>query len=231
MEILVKWLGAGVVAFALAQAGRAMCLAVPGADRVPTIEFATLSVDSVGTGDLSAWVLETNAKPRNDSEPTAAAPSARARFSGSSAGSWGSVANRNANPLNIKLGSGTRRYVETGLATISEIIPNDGGRFLKFDSPATGFRVAVELLSTPPYHNLGLDRALRRWSNNGYGAEILEGSHIDAHEPVPYLGLDDLEILLNAMVAAEGYKSSTIADEIKSAVGTVSRASMRAAAR
>jgi len=35
---------------------------------------------------------------------------------------------------------------------------------------------------------------------------------------VPYFGRDDFRILLNAMAAAEGYKSSTIADEIKKAL-------------
>jgi hypothetical protein len=108
--------------------------------------------------------------------------------------------------------------VVVGQATISDIIPMDGGQFLKFNSPETGFRAAVELLTTPRYDDLELDRALRRWSNNGFGAEILAGTQLDAPKPVPYSGQNDLEILLNAMAAAEGYKSSMIADEIKKAL-------------
>lgn len=197
MEILVKWLGVWVMFFALAQAGKAVW--------APQLEIVEGAPGPVGSEELSAWVLET----RNE---------APAPFFSSSVGSWRSVADRNSNPLNMKLGSGTRRYVDIGLATISDIIPKDGGRFLKFDSPETGFRAAVELLSTPPYDDLKLDRALRRWSNSGYAAEILAGTQLDAQTPVPCLGRDDLQVLLSAMAAAEGYKSSTIADEIRKAL-------------
>ena len=47
-------------------------------------------------------------------------------------------------------------------------------------------------MSAPPYEELTLDRALRRWSNGGYAAEILAGTRLDAQKPVPYLGRDDL---------------------------------------
>jgi hypothetical protein len=137
------------------------------------------------------------------------------------------VANRNSNPLNIKLGSDTRRYVERGQATISDIIPRDGGRFLKFDAPETGFRAAVELMSALPYEGVNLDKALRRWSNNGYGAEILTGTEVDTGIPAPYLGRDDLGVLLHRMAAAEGYRSAAMSDEIQKALRNLTARSSR----
>ena len=160
------------------------------------------------SADLTAWVLE----------PLAPTAPASARPSQSNIRSRRSVANRNSNPLNIKLGPQTRRYVDIGVATISDILPTDGGRFLKFDSPETGFKAAVELLMAPGYDDLTLDRALRRWSNHGYGIEIFAGPRLDAETPVPDFGRDDLKTLLNAMAAAEGYKSATIAHEIERAL-------------
>lgn len=210
MRIVANWLGISVIVLALAQFGKAVCLALPTGN-APELDIVHLVPG--GSEELSAWVVEPTTN-----EPIAPTPPASTPFASSSTESWRSVANRNRNPLNIKLGSETRRYLDDGVATISDIIPKDGGRFLRFDSPETGFRVAVELLSTPPYHDGHLDRALRRWSNNGFGAEILAGTQLHAQTSVPYLGRDDLEILLNAMAAAEGYKSSTIADEIRKAL-------------
>ena len=206
MEVLLKWVGVWLIAFTLPQAGKALRLSFPATDPAPPLEIVKFSPGPVRSEDLSAWVLETH----NEPTPTF--------FSGSSTRTWRSVAGRNSNPLNIKLGSATRRYVNTGVATISDILPKDGGRFLKFDSPETGFRAAVELLRTPPYDDLEVDQALRRWSNNGYAAEILAGTRLEAQKPVPYLGRDDLRILLNAMAVAEGYKSSTISAEIEKAL-------------
>jgi hypothetical protein len=131
---------------------------------------------------------------------------------------WLSAANRNSNPLNIKLGSKTRGYVKAGLATVSEIIPRDGGRFLRFGSPEAGFRAAVNLLRAAPYDDLAVDAALRRWSNNGYGAEIVEGTRLNSRTRVPFLGRHDLRILLTAMAAAEGYRSTRLLAEIDGAL-------------
>jgi hypothetical protein len=191
--------------------------AISRAARGPQLEIAKLFPGRLASDDLSAWVLEPNRDLGTSPLGPAALPRSRSS-AGPSGGHVRSVANRNSNPLNIKLGSGTRRYLQVGLATISDILPNDGGRFLKFDSPETGFRAAVALLNTRGYHDLEVERALRRWSNNGYGAEILAGTSLDVQKPLPDLGRDDLKILLHAMVAAEGYRSATIADEIDRAL-------------
>ena len=126
------------------------------------------------------------------------------------------LAVRNRNPLNMKLGAATRAWVEAGLATISRWLPRDGGRFLKFHSSAFGFRAAVQLLTSPAYASLDLDAALKRWSHNGYGAEIV--SSIDPSTPVSSLDAARLEQVLRAMANAEGYRSSTLSEEIARAV-------------
>ena len=201
METLVKWLGICLIAVAVA------ILTFPRTHPAPQLDLVSNLFPGLrGNEDLTAWVVESN---RDAAPETFSRPSVESRRS---------VANRNRNPLNIKLGWNTRRYVEIGLATVSAIIPQDGGRFLKFASPETGFKAAVGLLSAPGYDDLRLDRALRRWSNNGYGAEILVGGRFDAEQRVPNFGRDDLKTLLNAMAAAEGYRSATIAAEIEKAL-------------
>jgi hypothetical protein len=204
----VRGVGICVIAVALTQVGRASWLANPAAGGAPQLDVVKLFPGPAGNAEVSAWVVE----------PVPPAPRGPARFFRSSIRPSPSAANRNRNPLNIKLGSGTRRYLDINLAAISDVVPKDGGRFLKFDSPETGFMAAVELLRTPPYRALRLDRALRLWSNNGFGSEILAGTRLDAATPVPYLRRDDLGTLLYVMAAAEGYQSSTIADEIRTAL-------------
>lgn len=164
---------------------------------------------SIGAETLAVWVLE---PPRpKDPGPRTASEKVTA------VGNLGtSVANRNSNPLNLKLGSKTRHYVDLGVATISEIVPTDGGRFLKFDDPETGFRAASELLNA--YGDLELDGALRKWSNAGYDGAILAGTSLDSQTAVSDLRRADLSVLLHAMAAAEGYRSSTIGDEIRNAL-------------
>lgn len=91
----------------------------------------------------------------------------------------------------------------------------DGGRFLRFDAPETGFRAALTLLTTRLYRDLTLEQALRRWSNGGFGAEILAGTRLDARQSIWHLGPDDFAVLLVAMATAEGYRSMTVVDEVR----------------
>lgn len=163
---------------------------------------------------MAAWVLE----PKNPPPPVITIPPLPSRWTIKGAVSLNlpSVANRNLNPLNLKWGAKTRRYVDLGLASISDIIPADGGRFLKFDDAETGFRAAAELLHS--YGDLELDGALRKWSNAGYGGGILAGTALDAKTPIADLRRGDLTVVLHAMAAAEGYRSPTIVDEISKAL-------------
>ena len=163
---------------------------------------------ALSEAELTAWVTETHDEWNGDIDPRLLA----ARRFGPS------VANRNRNPLNMKYGSDTRRYVDAGSAIISAIVPLDGGRFLKFDSAVEGFRAAAALLTAPRFIELELDRALRRWSNNGYGAEILAAAGLDASSAVLGLGRDELSLVLRAMARAEGYRSDGVVDEIREAL-------------
>jgi len=168
--------------------------------------------------DVSAWCLERNDTLIIPDRLLAHPRPMPARFR--QAGVPGrSAANLNANPLNIKLGSETRWHIAMGVAIISTIVPLDGGRFLKFDSPESGFRAAVALLAAPGYCELSVDQALRKWSNNGYGAEIVQGTLLSARKVVADLTDRDLKVLLAAMAMAEGYRSATLGTEIQQALG------------
>ncbi len=167
--------------------------------------------------DRTAWVLEPR-NPRTPELPNLGTQELRTKEprNPGTPELWFSVANRNLNPLNLKFGSKTRRYVDIGLATLSDIIPTDGGRFLRFDDPETGFRAAADLLNA--YGDLELDGALRKWSNTGYGGAILAGTRLDQKTSIADLRRGDFRILLHAMAAAEGYRSATIGDEIRKAL-------------
>ena len=83
---------------------------------------------------------------------------------------------RNNNPLNIKYGGATKKWVDAGLATIEKAAAADGGNFLVFNDVATGLEAAADLIRSDIYSGLGLDAALRKWSGNGYGSDILPTS-------------------------------------------------------
>lgn len=119
-----------------------------------------------------------------------------------------SVAVRENNPLNMKLGTATRMYVDTGVATISSIIPTDGGRFLRFKSAERGLEAARDLICSPVYQGMSLDEALKKWSNNGYGANILSGSDIRPEWQVEMLTDKGLSTLLRRMAQAEGFDNA-----------------------
>lgn len=147
-----------------------------------------------------------------------------ARRRGLSSAPTATVANRNHNPLNIKYGLVTRGYVEAGRATLSPISPLDGGQFLRFDSPSTGFRAAADLLRARPYEGRPLADVFRRWSNNGFGAEILDGTPLHGGLTVADLTVDELALVLGAMASAEGYRSPRIAAEIATALASAAQA-------
>lgn len=112
---------------------------------------------------------------------------------------------RNNNPLNIKASEHTKKY--EGVAGLDPVPATDGGQFLVFASPSDGFKAAERLLQTPGYQNLSLDAAMKRWSNGGYGGEI-----------VPYmknrymstLSGSELAILVRAMAKREGFSGNLI---------------------
>lgn len=114
----------------------------------------------------------------------------------------GTVATRNNNPLNMKLGGLTSQYVQAGQASPSEAA-TDGGRFLWFSSPETGFDAADKLIQSDLYSGLSVDQALRKWSNNGYGADKIAPELSEAK--ISDLNPSQRHDLLRAMATREGY--------------------------
>lgn len=99
-----------------------------------------------------------------------------ARIEGFGSSNESARPNRNNNPLNIKLGGATQKWVDQGLARVEGKEAADGGNFLIFNSPEDGFAAAKDLLlNSGIYSNLSLDAALRKWSGGGYGAEVIQG--------------------------------------------------------
>lgn len=79
----------------------------------------------------------------------------------------GSVSFRHNNPLNIKFGDFATQFGATPGSKAT-----DGGQFALFPSVEAGERAAKALLTSSSYANLPLEQAMRRWSGNGYGADV-----------------------------------------------------------
>lgn len=107
---------------------------------------------------------------------------------------------RNNNPLNIKSSPFTQSF--SGVSGIDKSPASDGGSFLTFNSPEAGFQAAERLITSPNYTKLSVDSALKRWSNSGYGSEIvpeLKGKTIGQ------LTSSQLAKLIKKMATREGY--------------------------
>jgi hypothetical protein len=76
------------------------------------------------------------------------------------------------NPGNMKWFSATHSYATIYGGVDSGIIATDGGTFVKFPSVALGFEAMKAQLKSKTYKDLTLDEAMKKWSNNGYGAEV-----------------------------------------------------------
>ena len=80
----------------------------------------------------------------------------------------GTIAVTHNNPGNIKFGEFARRFgAKPGKPA------KDGGVFAVFPDTEVGLQAQRELLKSSGYIDLTVDQAMRRWSNNGYGGEIL----------------------------------------------------------
>lgn len=107
---------------------------------------------------------------------------------------------RNNNPLNIKSSSATSTY--DGVKGVDPIPASDGGKFLTFNSPEDGFNAAKRLIQTSGYKGLTVDAAMKRWSNSGYGGEIvpsIKGKKMSDLTPA------ELDLLIKTMAKREGY--------------------------
>jgi hypothetical protein len=108
---------------------------------------------------------------------------------------------RNNNPLNIKESQYTRGY--SGVVGRDPYPASDKGHFLIFDSVNSGFEAAKRLLSTEGYITKTVDAAMKRWSNNGYGGEILPSIK---NKPMAMLTKAEFDMLVKTMARREGFK-------------------------
>jgi hypothetical protein len=109
---------------------------------------------------------------------------------------------RNNNPGNIKVPAAgieeaRRRYNDPG-ATIDPNPSSDGGYFIKFSSPEKGQGAIATLLSM--YGNITVEKALRKWSNNAYGADKIPDL---ANKIITKLTPQEKERVTRAIVGSE----------------------------
>jgi hypothetical protein len=109
---------------------------------------------------------------------------------------------RNNNPLNIKSSGYTSQF--DGVSGTDPSPASDGGKFLTFESPQAGFEAGKKLITSSGYKNLSVDNALKRWSNKGYGAEIVPTL---ANKTINQLSDNELNTLIQAMARREGYNA------------------------
>lgn len=100
------------------------------------------------------------------------------------------------NPFNMKVGPATQQYISNGDASVGRAA-TDGGNFLTFKDRNSAINAAKSLLfSSGTYKGLSVDQALKKWSNNGYGGNVvpaLSSKSLDTLSP------DEQTQVLNAM--------------------------------
>lgn len=116
----------------------------------------------------------------------------------------GSISYRTNNPGNIKW---TGAAWQTALgATNSGIKASDGGTFAMFPTVEAGTEAQKQLLTSGSYANLTVDAAMKRWSNNGYGADV---SSINGGKLMKDLTPQELSTLMADMKEREGWFEAT----------------------
>lgn len=121
------------------------------------------------------------------------------------------VATRHNNPLNVKYGAATRKFVDSGEAELGEKA-KDGGRFLRFKTPEIGFTAAKDLLFGGNYKDLDIDSAMKKWSNSGYGSSEI-APDIDPITKVAQLTEDERSKVVQSMARREGFGADLPEDD------------------
>lgn len=88
----------------------------------------------------------------------------------------------------------------------------DGGTFALFPTIDAGNKAQRYLFTSSTYSNLTVDQALKKWSNNGYGAEIVPS--IDKNTKVSALTPQQVDSIMQAQKVREGYGSSTSGSDV-----------------
>jgi len=155
--------------------------------------------DLKGFSDEQIW--ETLGKPKvgsgtNNAQLRVKLPNGKTHEGGSA--SW-----RNNNPLNIKNGAFASKYgASQGSAA------TDGGNFAAFPSVETGMKAARDLLRASSYTTLPLEQAMRRWSGNGYGADVAPANL--RNKKTGQMTDAELNTLIEYMRKREGWKEGKI---------------------
>lgn len=115
----------------------------------------------------------------------------------------GSASWRNNNPLNIKNGQFASKYGATQGSAAT-----DGGNFAAFPSVEAGMKAARDLLRASSYTTLPLEQAMRRWSGNGYGADVAPANL--RNKKTGQMTDAELDTLIQYMRKREGWKEGKI---------------------
>ena len=84
----------------------------------------------------------------------------------------------------------------------SGVKSSDGGTFLSSQGEAKDTEIAKQLLTSDIYKNLSVDEALKKWSNNGYGADAVPG--IDKNAKIGSLSDAQINQVLDGIKTREG---------------------------
>lgn len=131
---------------------------------------------------------------------------------GTSNTTGGTVAQRTNNPGNIKWGD----FAQSMGAVDSGIKALDGGTFAKFPDEQSGTTAQLALLRSSKYSNLTLDEAMKKWSNNGYGADV--SPNIPKDTLMKNLTSDQISQLQKDMAKREGFYDKPISNSIETSL-------------
>jgi hypothetical protein len=121
---------------------------------------------------------------------------------------------KNNNPANIKFNeTGFNKALDNaGIKYTIGTKATDGGNFLKFDTLEDGLAAQAMLLKQPSYQNLGIDAAMKRWSNSGYGVDDINrvlGTNYPSYMKMSDLTPEQLNDVMLAMQINEGFLKKT----------------------
>lgn len=124
------------------------------------------------------------------------------------------VADRNNNPLNIKRGEATEKYIKNGQATVGDAA-TDKGNFLKFNTPQDGMQAGIQLLTGPKYSKLTVGAAMKEWSGkNWYNDNIAKTTGISPTAVIKDLSLNQINTLTQAMAKNEGATKTATTSQV-----------------
>lgn len=144
----------------------------------------------------------------------------------------GSASWRNNNPGNIKYSNDAGQLTEFASSLIAQGIDisagskaTDGGNFIAFPSLQAGSDAMSQLLSSGSYSSLSANDALKRWSNNGYGSEILppelQGKTIGSMSP------DEKATVVQRMISREGFTPGKVTSSAELKAGATTESAIR----